>query len=255
MRVRVLLKEQLENVVLLRFTLVKGCSGERLPMTGHERFQSGKGKIRKRFQKHTRRAFRMLPEMDRPRILDVGCGSGIPTLELARLGQGEVIGIDIDQPALDKLTRKVKEAGLADQVQALNCSMFDMDFPDNSFDILWSEGSIYEIGFQKGIRGWKRFIKPGGYMVIHDEQGNVKEKLEQISNCGYELLGYFMLNKETWWTEYFTPLEKLVTESRTRYTDDSKILVELHQAQEELDMFKKNPERNSSIYFIMKRKN
>jgi len=136
----------------------------------------------------------MLPEIDRPRILDVGCGSGIPTLELARLGQGEVIGIDIDQPALDKLTRKVKEAGLADQVQALNCSMFDMDFPDNSFDILWSEGSIYEIGFQKGIRGWKRFIKPGGYMVIHDEQGNVKDKLEQISNCGYELLGYFMLS-------------------------------------------------------------
>ncbi len=90
-------------------------------------------------------------------------------------------------------------------------------------------------------------------MVVHDEQGNVKEKLEQISNCGYDLLGYFILNKETWWIEYFAPLEKLIAESRTRYSDSSKILEELHQAQGELDIFKKNPERNSSAFFIIKK--
>ena len=92
-------------------------------------------------------------------------------------------------------------------------------------------------------------------MFIHDEQGNVKEKLEQVSNCGYELLGYFMLSKETWWTEYFAPLEKLIIESKTRHTDDPKILEELHQAQGELDMFNKNPERNSSACFIMRKDN
>ena len=131
--------------------------------------------------------------------------------------------------------------------------MFDMDFPDESFDIIWSEGSIYAIGFERGLLEWRQFLKPGGFMVIHDERGNVKEKLEQIYNCGYELLGYFILGKETWWTEYFSPLEKLITESRTRYTDDSKILEEIHQAQEELDMFIKNPERNSSACFVIKR--
>ena len=91
-------------------------------------------------------------------------------------------------------------------------------------------------------------------MVVHDEQGDVKEKLEQISDCGYELLGYFILSKETWWIEYFAPLEKLIVESRTRYTDDPKILEELHQAQGELDMFNKNPERNSSAYFVMEKR-
>ena len=45
----------------------------------------------------------MLPELAKPRILDMGCGSGIPTLELARLSRGEAIGIDIDQPALDTI--------------------------------------------------------------------------------------------------------------------------------------------------------
>jgi ubiquinone/menaquinone biosynthesis C-methylase UbiE len=222
-------------------------------MTGDEQFQVRKDRIRERLLKYTRKAFRVLPRMDRPRILDIGCGSGIPTLELARLSQGEVIGIDIDQPALDKFTGKIKEAGLTGRVQAVNCSIFDMDFADESFDIIWSEGSIYAIGFERGLREWRRFLKSGGFMVVHDEQGDVREKLEQISNCGYELLDYFMLSKETWWTEYFAPLENLVNETRTRYINDPKTLEELHQAEGELDMFKKDPERNSSVYFVMKK--
>ncbi|MFC2068949.1 class I SAM-dependent methyltransferase [Chloroflexota bacterium] len=222
-------------------------------MTGYERFQLDKDKIRKRLLKYTRKAFRMLPQMDEPRILDIGCGSGIPTLELARLSQGEIIGIDIDQPALDKFERRIKEGGLTDRIRVVNCSMLDMDFPDESFDIIWSEGSIYAIGFEKGLREWRRFLKPSGFILVHDEQGNVDDKIEQISNCGYELLDYFILSIETWWTEYFAPLQKLIDESGTRYTDDPKFLEELRQAQGELDMFKKHPERNSSVCFVMKK--
>jgi len=221
-------------------------------MTGHKRLQ-GKDKIRKRLLKYTRKAFRMLPEMDRPRILDIGCGSGISTLELARLSQGEIVAIDIDQPALDKFDIRIRQAGLTDRIRSVNCSMFDMDFPNESFDIIWSEGSIYAIGFERGLREWKRFLKPAGFIMVHDEQGNVKEKLEQISNCGYELLGYFILSTETWWTEYFAPLEKWIAEYGIRYTDNPKILEDLHQAQVELDMFNKNPERNSSVCFVMKK--
>jgi len=195
----------------------------------------------------------MLPKLDKPRILDIGCGSGVPTMELARLGQGEVIGIDIDQPALDKLMKKIREAGLSNRVQAVNCSILDMVFPDESFDIVWSEGSIFVIGFNRGIQEWKRFLKPSGFMVIHDEKGNVEEKLEQISNCGYKLLGYFILSEDTWWTEYFAPLEKLIAKSQTSYADDPHTLEELNQAQRELEMFKNNPERNSSVCFVIQR--
>ena len=210
-------------------------------------------RIRKRLLRYTRKAFRILPQMDGPRVLDIGCGSGVSTLELARLSRGKVIGIDIDQPALDKFTRRIKEAGLTDRIQAINCSMFDMDFADESFDIVWAEGSIYAIGFERGLREWKRLLKPGGSMVVHDEQGNVREKLEQISNCGYDLLGYFTLSKETWWTEYFVPLEELANETRTKYPYDPSILEEIQQAHVELDMYKKYPERNSSVCFAMKK--
>jgi ubiquinone/menaquinone biosynthesis C-methylase UbiE len=209
--------------------------------------------VRGRLLKYTRRAFRMLPKLDKPRILDIGCGSGVPTMELARLGQGEVIGIDIDQPALDKLTKKIREAGFSNRVQAVNCSILDMIFPDESFDIIWSEGSIFFVGFERGIQEWKRFLKPNGFMVIHDEKGNVQEKLEQISKFGYRLLGYFILSEDTWRTEYFAPLEKLIAESQTSYTDDSNTLEELNQARRELEMFKRNPECNSSVCFVMQK--
>ena len=218
-----------------------------------ERFLVLKDKIRKRLLKYTRKAFHILPQIDKPRILDIGCGSGIPTLELARLGQGETIGIDIDQSALDNFAIKIAEVGLRDRVQALNCSLFNLDFPEETFDIIWSEGSIYAIGFERGLHEWKRFLKPGGYLVVHDEQGNVREKLGLVSDCGYELIGHFLLSQDTWRTEYFDPLEKLVNEFQTKLTDDSKTSEELHQAREELAMFRKNPERNSSGYFIMKR--
>ena len=161
-------------------------------MTGHDVFQLGKDKIRKRLLKYTRKAFRTIPKVDRPRILDIGCGSGVSTLELAKLSRGNVIGIDIDKPALEKFARRIKETGLTNRIQVINCSMFDMDVPEESFDIVWVEGSIYAIGFERGLREWKRLLKSSGFMVVHDEQGNVREKLEQISNCGYELLGYFM---------------------------------------------------------------
>ena len=183
-----------------------------------------------------------------PQPGDTGLDEGVGHTKFA------VIGIDIDQLALDKFASKIPDSGFSDRVKALNCSLINMNFPDESFNIIWSEGSIYAIGFEKGLKEWKRFLKSDGYMVIHDEQGNVREKLDQISVCGYNLMGYFLLSQDTWRREYFDPLEKLVNEFQPKLTDDPKSSDELIQAQEELEMFRKNHERNSSAYFIMKRK-
>ena len=223
-------------------------------MTSEARFQMKKDLVRKRLAKYTRKAFRMIPEMDKLRILDVGCGSGIPTMELARLSNGEIIGLDVNQDLLDILAAKIKKSGLSDRVKVVNCSILDMEFPNESFDIIWSEGSIFIIGFKRGLQEWKRFLKPNGFLVVHDEKGNIKKKLEQISICGYELLGYFPLSGDTWWTEYFAPLEKLISDTQIRYSDDHGVLGELQNAQREIDMFKKNPEQNSSVFFIMKKR-
>lgn len=217
-------------------------------------FQERKDRIRERLLKHTRRAFRMLPRLDKPRILDIGCGSGVPTIELVRLSGGKIIGLDIDQDMLDVFRGRVEKAGLSDRVKVINRSLFDMDFADESFDIIWAEGSINIIGFKKGLRDWKRFLKPGGFMVVHDERGNVSEKLEQISSCGYELLGYFELDEKTWRAEYFVPLQRLVSEAGVRFPDAPGVLEAIQDARRDIDIFKKHPERNSSVCFVMQKR-
>jgi len=151
------------------------------------------------------------------------------------------------------LEGKVEKAGLSNRVKVINCSLLDIQFPDASFDVIWAEGSINVIGFKRGLQEWKRLIKPGGFMVVHDERGDVGEKLEQISGCGYELLGYFELDTDVWQTEYFVPLEKLVLEARFKCSDAPGVVKALQEARRELDMFKKEPERNSSVCFVMKK--
>lgn len=222
-------------------------------MSEVERFQIKKDLIRKRLLKYTRKAFRMLPWQDKPRILDVGCGSGVPTIELARLSNGEVTGLDIDEALLNILRGKIEKEGVSDRVKTMKCSILDMEFPDESFDIIWSEGSVFTIGFEKGLRQWKRFLKPGGFIVVHDEQGAIEEKLQKISSCGYQLLGYFLLDEDVWWTEYFAPLQKLIEQTQAKCADDSQVIEGLRRGQWEIDTFKQNPALNSSAFFIMRK--
>ena len=223
-------------------------------MTEETTFQLDKDLLREGLNKYTRRAFHMLPKLDKPHVLDVGCGSGVPTMELARLSNGQIIGLDINQPLLDRLMRKIKKAGLSDRVKAVKCSMFDMDFPDESFDIIWAEGSISVIGFARGLKEWRRFLKQNGFLVVHDDIENITEKLEQIYSCGYDLLEHFTLHEDTWWIEYYAPLEKRINEIRTKHTDDPKAFVELDNDQRFIDVFKKNPRRYGSVFFIMKKR-
>jgi len=223
-------------------------------MTRETILDTYKDLLREGLSKYTRKAFHMLPKLDKPYILDVGCGSGVPTMELVRLSNGQIIGLDINQPLLDRLTRKIEKAGLSDRVKILKCSMFDMDFPYESFDIIWAEGSISVISFERGLKEWRRFLKPNGFLVVHDETGNITEKLEQISICGYELLEYFTLGEDTWWIEYYAPLEKRINEIRAKHAGDPKALVALDNDQREIDMFKKNPRRYGSVFFIMQKR-
>ena len=211
-----------------------------------------KDHLRERFNIYTRKAFQKLPELDNPQILDIGCGSGVPTLELARLSTGQIIGLDINQPLLDELLRKIEAAGLSNRVKTVHCSLFELDFPDESFDIIWAEGSIAIIGFARGLKAWQRVLKPWGFLVVHDEIGNLQKKLELIPRCGYELLGHFTVSEDTWWHDYYEPLETRIKELRMKYKDDPAALAVLEKEHREVDMFKRDP--RGSVLFVMQKR-
>lgn len=124
-------------------------------------YKAERYRIRSNLLKYTRQAFAVLPSINRPHVLDIGCGSGIPTLELARMCDGEITGIDIDEKALEELSSEADKTGLADRVKALKCSVKDMEFPGESFNIIWAEGSIFTVGFKKRTSGLEAVAKTG----------------------------------------------------------------------------------------------
>jgi len=238
--------------------------------------QIDKDLLREGLAKYTGKAFKMIPKLDRPRILDIGCGSGVPTMELARLSNGEIVGLDINQPLLDRLARKIEKAGLSDRVRIVKCSMVDMDFPDESFDIIWAEGSTFIIGFEKALKEWRRFLKPKGFLVAHEmtwarpdppqEVYNywkglaasgirtVAEYLEQIPACGYDIVGYFTLPEDAWWIEYYGPLKNRTQELRLKYINDSKALEALNKEQQEIDLSGKYHKWYGSAFFVTQKR-
>ncbi|UCE13259.1 MAG: class I SAM-dependent methyltransferase [Candidatus Heimdallarchaeota archaeon] len=217
------------------------------------KIQIDRDQFRERLNKYTRKAFKLLPELDEPRILDIGCGTGIPTIELAKLSNGKIIGIDIDQSSLDKLNRKIDEEGFSHRIKTNKCSLFEIEFPDESFDLIWVEGAIYPIGFERGLREWKRLIRGNGFLVVHDEKKGLSSKLKKVSECGYELLNHFSLPMDAWWTEYYKPLETRIKELHLIYKNAPEALKALKKDQEEIEKFKKNPKEFVSVFFIMKK--
>jgi len=212
-----------------------------------------KDRLRKSFLPYTRKAFRCLPGLDRPRILDIGCGSGIPTMELARLSDGEIVGLDIDRPMLARLERRIEQAGLAGRVKALFCSLCSLEFPEESFDVIWAEGSINVVGFERGLREWRPLLKANGFLVVHDDGEKLTQKLAQIYRCGYRLLSHFTISHRVWWHRYYAPLERQLGSLREACAGDPAALQELNADQRFIETFKQNPKRYGSAFFIMQK--
>jgi len=215
--------------------------------------ETEKDQIRNHFLKYTRQAFQLLPRIKEPRILDVGCGLGNPTIELAKLSDGEITGIDIDQNMLNRLNKKVQEEGLSNRMFTKKCSIADIDFPDETFDIIWAEGSIHIVGFEKGLKKLRHLLRPDGFLVVHDGVNDVSSRLKKTPDLGYSLVNHFRLPNDTWWINYFEPLEQLINQWNKK-TKSNEILRVLESYQNEVNMFKLNPEENVSAFYIFQKK-
>ena len=189
--------------------------------------------------------------MDCPRILDVGCGSGIPTVELAKLSNGQVTGIDINQTQLNKLNKRIQTEGLTDQIFTQNCSLQDMKLPDEPFDLIWAEGSLHFLGFDKALQVCGKLLKPQGFLVAHEWLKWTK-KLDKAPELGYTLVDHFRLPENTWQKDYFEPLQQLVDEWQTKAnTPESQKL--LQEYQNDLNAFKRSPKENVSAFYIFQK--
>jgi SAM-dependent methyltransferase len=215
---------------------------------------------------------RGMPEY--PRILDVGCGPGAQTIELARATGGHIVAVDIRQRFLDELTERAREAGVLPQVTTVNVSMFDMNFPAESFDLIWSEGAIYIAGFAAGLAAWKRFLKPGGWIVVSElswlvpdppaeavqfwarnypGMKSIERNWQIVAETGYVDADGFVLPVQDWWDNYYGPGQTRVAELRTKYASDPEVLAILEDEQREFDLFRVHSDAYGYVFFLMRK--
>ncbi len=86
---------------------------------------------------YTKKMFSLLPGLpEYPAILDIGCRSGMQTIDIARLyPKARITAVDVYPPFLTSVKKRAKTAGVSDHVRTVQASMDDLPFPPVSFDL------------------------------------------------------------------------------------------------------------------------
>jgi ubiquinone/menaquinone biosynthesis C-methylase UbiE len=208
---------------------------------------------RANLNKYTREAFESIPAIKQPHILDLGCGTGVPTLEIAGLSDGKIVAVDIDQASLDVLRKKIEILNLKDRISIVQSSVFEADLPENHYDIIVAEGILHITGFERGLRTFSRLLKDNGYFLIHDEFRDEKKKLKVIAKYRFELVKFFIMDEEIWREEYYGYMEKKIMDMEKMDSDHSIPEELIKPLKDEIAMFKKDPSGSKSIYYVLKK--
>lgn len=187
-------------------------------------------------------------------IADIGCGTGAAALALAEATGATVTAIDQVPQFLATLRERAVARGLADRIVTVAASMSALPFDDDTFDVLWSEGAIYSMGFEAGVTAWRRFLKPGGVLAVSElgwftatrpaaltahwereypEVGLASTKMAVLERCGYAPIGHFPLPERCWLDAYYRPLQARFADFLARHPDDdvARGLIAEHEAE------------------------
>lgn len=223
----------------------------------------------------TRKAFSLMRDLPpHPHILDIGCGPGMHTLELAQHSDAKLTALDIQQSFLDEVERRAEAAGLSERITTVRGSMDDLPFNAESFDAIWSEGAIYIMGFENGLRHWRSFLKSGGCMAIteicwlkndlpeepkrfwtegYPDITTVDRRLASIKDCGYKNIAHFTIPESAWWADYYNPIEKKLALLKDKYKHNPSALNGIADAQQEIDLYRKYADCYGYIFFVMQK--
>lgn len=209
------------------------------------------------------------------KIADIGCGTGASTLLLAQLlRNSHITAVDFLQDFLDVLNKEAESAGVADRISTLTSSMDDLPFADEELDLIWSEGAIYNIGFEKGVKDWRRFLKTNGILVASEitwitesrpaeiqthwdgeyPEINVSSgKIRVLENHGYSPIGYFVLPEHCWLEQYYRPMQSRFDDFLSRNANSEEARAIVAAERHEIELYERNKAHVSYGVYIAKK--
>jgi len=209
------------------------------------------------------------------KALDIGCGTGAQTFVLANHLYGKIIALDNYQPFLDQIKQKASTKILKAEIQCHCRDMKTMTCKNASLDLIWGEGSIYIIGFKKGLKKIYPMLKPNAFVVFSDmnylkpnppsevkeffekespEMISIEQNIDLIKKSSYTLLHHFKLNRADHWNPYYKPLENQVNIYSANYKDNQNAMNIISEFQQEIDLYKKFSDYYGYVYYIMQKK-
>jgi len=192
------------------------------------------------------------------KVADIGCGTGASTLVLARRLNARITAVDLLQDFLDVLEERAERIGVADRISTLACSMDNLPFDDEGLDVIWSEGAIYHIGFEKGVAAWRRYLKPGGLLVVSEitwitdsrpaelqnywdgeypEINVASAKIRVLEKHGYSPIGYFVLPEHCWIDHYYRPMQARFVDFLDRNGNSAAARAVVAAEQQEIELY------------------
>jgi ubiquinone/menaquinone biosynthesis C-methylase UbiE len=219
----------------------------------------------------------MLAGLDKSRpltIADIGCGTGASTIQLAKELDAKITAVDLLPEFLEELQTRTKAHGVADKITTLSCSMDVLPFADEEFDVIWSEGAIYNMGFEAGVSAWRRFMKPGGKLIVSEitwltadrpselqshwnteypEIDVASAKIGILERHGYIPEAYFYLPTSCWIDNYYRPMRNGFETflERNNGSGQAREIIECEKA--EIALYEKHRDHYSYGVYIAKK--
>lgn len=211
---------------------------------------------------------------DKSLIADIGCGTGGQTMVLAQHVPGRITGLDLFPDFLNIFNRNARQLDLQDRVKGIVGSMDKLPFQDDELDLIWSEGAIYNIGFERGLNEWRKYLKIGGYIAVSEsswftderpaeindfwmesypEIDTISNQVAKIHKAGYLPVATFILPENCWTEHYIAPKIAAREIFCTKYAGNkiAEEFIELQFIEDEL--YRKYKEFYGYVFFIAKK--
>lgn len=223
----------------------------------------------------TRRALAACVERARtPDILEVGCGTGAATLVLAESSAGRLIAVDRVPTFLADLRRRAAAVGLDGRIHTVLADMRALPFAPSSFDLIWSEGAIYIMGFDAGLNAWRPLLRPRGFLAVtelswltvsplsalatywnedYPAMRTVAGNLDACRELGWEIIAHDPLPHAAWMRDYYGPLRTRLPAFRADHADDPEAQAVVDMTEAEMELMADADGVCSYVFYVLRR--